>query len=584
MDRSSFMVTTGIVMGGMASDGVPTPSPKGFAMRILFVFWLVVLVPGSSIVTFAQTDQPDRVEKLGTVHFATSCSTATEAQFNRAVALMHSFQFSQAIEAFHAVAASDPSCSMAYWGIALSSWGNPFASGVKPQAQLEQGLKAVNEARAAMPKTARERAYVEAVAHLYSDVANTDQRSRMVAYESAMGAVSGSYPEDIEASIFYALAIAAAADPADKTYARQLKAGEILDNLYARYPDHPGLAHYIIHAYDVPPLAARAAKAAQHYGEIAPSTPHARHMPSHTFTRLGEWQASIDANIASASAARKADQPVDELHACDYLIYAYLQTAQDNAAKAIVESAIQIFARFDPKVLIGGAGSPATAYFAHAAIPARYALERRAWADAARLELTPSPYPQTDAITYFARGLGAAHVGDRATARSAIDSLQHSREKLKQMNESYWADQVEIQRLEVVAWLAFAEGNPRDAVAGMRTAAALEDKTEKSAVTPGPLAPAREQLGELLLELKHPTEALKEFESTLLKEPNRFQSLYGAADAARRAGDRQTARTYYARLLKVAEHADRPRRHELEEADQADRAAPCMTVSVECAE
>jgi tetratricopeptide (TPR) repeat protein len=293
-------------------------------------------------------------------------------------------------------------------------------------------------------------------------------------------------------------------------------------------------------------------------------------MPSHTFTRLGEWQASIEANIASASSARKADQPVDELHACDYLIYAYLQTAQDDAAKAIVESAVQIFARFDPKVLIEGAGSPATAYFAHAAIPARYALERRAWADAVRLEPTPSPFPQTDAITYFARGLGAAHLGDRATVLSAIDALEQSREKLMQMHETYWANQVEIQREEVVAWLAFAEGHPEDALAGMRTASAMEDRTEKSAVTPGPLAPAREQFGELLLELKQPSEALSEFELTLAKEPNRFRSLYGAG----MAGDQQTQQKYFARLLKVTERADRPGRVELAQVRQAVLATP----------
>jgi hypothetical protein len=479
---------------------------------------------------------------------------------------MHSFQFARAIEAFQATLVIDPSCSMAYWGIALSSWGNPFASGLKSQAQLEQGLKAVTQARAANPKTARERGYVEAVAHLFTDTANTDQRSRVLAYESAMAAVSGAYPEDNEAAIFYALALAGAADPADKTYAKQLKAGAILEGLYAQYPDHPGLAHYIIHAYDVPSLAARAAGAAQHYSEIAPSTPHALHMPSHTFTRLGDWQASIDANIASAAAARSASQPVDELHACDYLVYAYLQTAQDEAARRVVESSVQIFSRFDPGVFIGGAGSPATAYFAHAAIPARYALERRAWADAARLEPSPSPFPHTEAITYFARGLGATHLKDHATTRSAIYSLEQSRDKLTRMKEDYCTNQVEIQRQEVVAWLAFAEGKPRDAVAGMRAAAEMEDKTEKSAVTPGPLAPARELLGELLLELKRPSEALREFESTLIKEHNRFRSLYGAAEAAKLNGDRQTAQIYFQKLLKVAERADQTGRPELAEA------------------
>jgi tetratricopeptide (TPR) repeat protein len=478
---------------------------------------------------------------------------------------MHSFQFARAIEAFRAILASDPSCSMAYWGMALSSWGNPFAAGLKVQTQLDQGLKAVTQAKVANPKTERERAYVEAVAHLFTDAANTDQRTRVLAYESAMAAVSAAYPEDTEATIFYALAIACAADPADKTYARQLKAGAILETLYARYPDHPGLAHYIIHTYDVPPLAARAAAAAQHYSEIAPSTPHALHMPSHTFTRLGEWQASIDANIASATSARDAGQPADELHACDYLIYAYLQTAQDAAAHHVVESAIEIFSRFDPAMIIAGAGGPLAAYFAHAAIPARYALERRAWADAEKLEPTSSPYPHTDAITYFARGLGAAHRKDHAAAFSAINSLEQIRDKLIGMKEIYWANQVEIQRQEVVAWLASAEGKPQDALAKMRAAAEQEDETEKSAVTPGPLAPARELLGDLLLEQKRPSEALKEFESTLTKEPNRFWSLYGAAEAAKLAGDRQMAQIYFYKLLKIAEDADQPGRRELVE-------------------
>ena len=537
------------------------------ARFILFLIGLAFLLPP---VGFAQDDHHASAEKLGTVNFSTSCSGADRSPFNRAVALMHSFQFARAIEAFHATLVIDPSCSMAYWGIALSSWGNPFASGLKSQAQLEQGLKAVTQARAANPKTARERGYVEAVAHLFTDTANTDQRSRVLAYESAMAAVSGAYPEDNEAAIFYALALAGAADPADKTYAKQLKAGAILEGLYAQYPDHPGLAHYIIHAYDVPSLAARAAGAAQHYSEIAPSTPHALHMPSHTFTRLGDWQASIDANIASAAAARSANQPVDELHACDYLVYAYLQTAQDEAARRVVESSVQIFLRFDPGVFIGGAGSPATAYFAHAAIPARYALERRAWADAARLEPSPSPFPHTEAITYFVRGLGAAHLKDPAAARSAIYSLEQSRDKLSRMKEDYWANQVEIQRQEVVAWLAFAEAKPQDALAGMRTAAEMEDKTEKSAVTPGPLAPARELLGELLLELRRPSEALKEFESTLMKEPNRFRSLYGAAEAAKLNGDRQTAQLYFQKLLKVAERADQTGRPELAEAHSSE--------------
>jgi hypothetical protein len=543
-------------------------------MRAFLLSFFLLLAPLMLRMGFAQVNHEVSTEKLGTVSFSTSCSAVREASFNRAVALMHSFQFAGAIEEFHGILAADPSCSMAYWGIALSSWGNPFAPDLKPRAQLEQGFQAVTQARAAQPQTARERAYVEAVAHLYTDTANTGQRSRVLAYERAMGAVSAAYPKDTEALIFYALAIAAAADPADKTYARQRKAGHILDSLYAKYPNHPGLAHYIIHAYDVPPLAARAANAAQHYSEIAPSTPHALHMPSHTFTRLGEWQASIDANVASAASARKAAQPADELHASDYLIYAYLQTAQDLAARRVVDSAVQAFSHFDPNVLIAGASSPAVAYFAQAAIPARYTLERQAWAEAARLEVTPSPYPQTEAITYFARGVGAAHAGDRSTTRAAIDALQKCRERLKEQNELYWANQVEIQRQEVVAWLAFAEGKQQVALADLRAAAAMEDSTEKSAVTPGPLAPAREQLGELLLALNRPSESHQEFQSTLVKEPNRFRSLYGAAEAAKLAGDSETEQIYFRKLLEVAAGTDQPGRQELAEARIESKRAP----------
>jgi len=487
---------------------------------------------------------------------------------------MHSFQFADAIIGFHAILIADPPCSMAYWGIALSNWGNPFAAGLKSPAQLERGFKAVEEARAASPKTRRESGYVEAVANLYTDVQKLDQQSRKLAYESAMAEVSEANPDDTEASIFYALALAAAADPADKTYAKQLKAGAILDALFVKYPNHPGLAHYIIHTYDVPALADRAALAAKAYSSIAPSTPHALHMPSHTFTRLGDWQSSIDANLASAASARSANQPPDELHATDYLVYAYLQTAQDKAALDQVQASAKIFARFDPARAMGGAASPGAAYFARAAIPARYCLERGAWAEAAKLEVLPTPFPYTDAMTHFARGLGAAHLKDRATAVAAIDALQQIHEKLIQMKDSYWAYQVEIERQEVAAWLMYAEGDEPGALAAMRTAAELEDKTEKNAVTPGPLAPARELLAELLLEEKQPAEAEKEYAATLKREPNRFRSLFGAAHAARLAGDTTPAQMYYSQLLKVAAHADQPGRPEMVEDHRAVTSAP----------
>jgi hypothetical protein len=535
-------------------------------MRVHFGSLLLLIAVLAPRLSLAQADHHTFPEHLGTVTFNTSCDKAAKPQFNRAVALMHSFEFARAIEAFNSVLAKDPSCAISYWGIALSNWGNPFAAGLKAQTQLEKGLKAVESGRAAAAKTERERAYIEAVALLFTDTAKIEQRSRVVAYESAMSALSAEYPEDTEAAIFYALALAAAADPADKTYARQLKAGAMLEKLFVQYPDHPGLAHYIIHAYDVPPLAARAVEAARRYGQIAPSAPHALHMPSHTFTRVGYWQDSINTNIASAASAKNEGQTGEELHASDYMVYAYLQTAQDRAAQRLVESSIEIFSRFNPKVIISGAAPPVAAYFAHAAIPARYCLERHAWADAAKLEPYPSPFPHTDAITYFARGLGAAHRKDSAAARSAITSLEQLRDKLSNMKEAYWANQVEIQRQEVSAWAAFAEGDHQGALVAMRAAAEREDGTEKSAVTPGPLTPAREQLGEMLLELKLPSEALKEFEATLTKEPNRFRALYGAAEAAKLAGKRQTAQAHFQELLKVAEHGDKPGRQELAEA------------------
>jgi tetratricopeptide (TPR) repeat protein len=542
-------------------------------MRIrcnLFMIAIVFLLP---VMGHAQADHHRASsETLGTVKFTTSCDLKVQPQFNRAVALMHSFQFVKAVDGFNALLAADPSCSIAYWGIALSNWGNPFAAGLKSPAQIEQGLKAVQQAHTIPAKTERERAYVEAVSHLFTDAATIDQRSRVLAYESAMAEVSTAYPDDIEADIFYALALAAAADPADKTYAKQLKAGGILEKLFVQYPDHPGLAHYIIHAYDVPPLAARAVGAAHRYSEIAPSTPHALHMPSHTFTRVGDWQDSIATNTAAAAAAKSEGQTAEELHATDYMVYAYLQTAQDGAAQNLVNSSVQTFSRFDPKVLFSGAAPPSAAYFARAAIPARYCLERKAWSDAAKLEPVASAFPYTDAITYFARGLGAAHRKDRPGAISALESLQQLHDKLTAMKELYWANQVDIQRQEVSAWLAFADGDSQGALTGMRAAAEQEDKTEKSAVTPGPLAPARELLAELLLELNRPAEALKEFEATLTKEPNRFRSLYGAAEAAKVSGDNPKAQAYFRKLLKVADRADKPERREMAEARRAAQA------------
>jgi hypothetical protein len=528
----------------------------------------ILLTWGASS-SIAQEHQHGSGEKLGTVHFATSCNAAAQKEFNRAVALLHSFQFSRAIEGFKAVLREDSTCGIAYWGIALSDWSNPFAPGMKDKSQLQAGRESAERGKTVGEKTQRERVYLEAVGKLYSDFESTPQRTRLIAYRDAMREVAAKYPEDHEAQIFYALAIAASEDPADKTYAGRLKAGAILEKLFEEEPTHPGLAHYIIHTYDVPALAGRALMAARRYSEIAPDAPHALHMPSHTFTRTGYWQESIDSNIAAAAAARHEGQTAEELHASDYEIYAYLQTGQDEAARRIVDSLPEIATRFDPKAVISGAGGPAVGYFALAAIPARYALERQDWKQAVQLPLRETPFPYTDAITWFARGLSAGRLRQAAAANESTTALQRIRERLAKASENYWARQVEIQEFAVRAWAALSAGKKEEALRQMKLAAELEDGTEKSAVTPGPLAPARELLGEMLLELNEPAQALEQFEATLKKEPGRLRALYGAAQAAQVSGSRDTSQRYFREVLKVCGRADKPGRCEVTEAQRA---------------
>jgi tetratricopeptide (TPR) repeat protein len=505
--------------------------------------------------------------KLGKVHFATSCNPAVEKDFDRGVALLHSFWFSAAIEAFEGVLEKDPSCAMAHWGIAMSWWSNPFGGFRSPKA-LEQGRAAFARAQAAGAKTERERDYIAAVGTLYKDFETVPQRTRTLAYEKAMEEVAAKHADDPEARIFYALALDQTALPTDKTYANLLKAAAILEKEFPLQPDHPGIAHYIIHSYDVPPLAPRALDAARRYAKIAPDAPHALHMPSHTFTRVGYWQESIETNIASAAAARKDNAPAEELHALDYQVYAYLQTAQDVAAKKIVEQAPAIGAQIrldDP----GAAAPPPAGFFALAAIPARYALERGAWAEAAALEPRQTPFAWSDAVTHFARALGAARSGNPSAAAKDVEKLGSLAAALKEAKDAYWSEQVDIQRRLASAAVAYAEGRRDEALAQLREAADMEDATEKSAVTPGPIKPARELLGELLLEADRAGEALREFEQTMKKEPNRFRGLYGAARAAERSGDRVKAGTYFAKLVEVCERADAAGRPELQEARKA---------------
>jgi len=504
-------------------------------LRVVSVLSLALLA--RSLFAQEHVHAQSATEKLGTVHFRTSCSPVVASQFDRAVALLHSFEFGSSIKGFSDVLAADSTCAMARWGIALAQWSNPFAAGARSAALLQRGkLAADDAARLGSRATEREREYIAAVQTLYTDVEHVDQRARVVAYEHAMADLVAKQPADTEAKIFYALSLAASALPTDKTYANQLKAGAILEPLWAQQPDHPGLAHYIIHSYDYPPLAAKAKAAAARYASIAPSAAHALHMPSHTFTRVGMWQESIDANRRSIAVATPSGAIGEVLHGSDYLEYAYLQMGNDSAAKAVLDGLPALAARFDPNT-IAGAAPPAAAVFAIAAIPARYALERGAWADAAALESHASAFPWADAITYFARALGAARLGDTARARASVDALASIRVRLATMGEAYWAEQVAIQQLGAEAWIDLAERNQARALMRMREAVTREDATDKSAVTPGPLAPARELLGDMLVQLGRPAEARAEYRASLVKEPNRRHSLLavsGSSTSARR--------------------------------------------------
>lgn len=501
---------------------------------------------------------------VGTVRFSTSCLPATQPPFNRAVAMLHSFAFSEATDGFRTVLGTDPECAIAWWGIALAAWGNPFAAGVKPAAQIQRGRDAVTRARALQAPTPRESRYIGAVARLFERADSVDQPTRLRSYRDAMAELVKQEPADTEAAIFHALALAITADPADKTYTNQLQAGATLERLFAALPEHPGLAHYIIHNYDVPPLAGRAGDAARRYSRIAPTMSHALHMPSHTFTRVGDWQQSVAANVGSAEAALREGSTAEELHAADYRVYAHLQLGQDRAAGRILAELPAIAARLNPTAPSGAAPISA-GYFAIAAIPARYALERGAWAEAARLEFKATAYPFADAMTWFARGLGAARTGDTTAAAAAIAALAALRDRLKQAGENYWTEQVEIQRSGVAAWRSFAAGQTEVALTVMAAAAEREAATEKNAMTPGPLAPARELLGEMLLAAQRPKEALAAFELTLRHEPNRYRAIAGAATAAREAGDSAAARKYSAELSKLRRNADRPRDTDAEE-------------------
>jgi tetratricopeptide (TPR) repeat protein len=446
---------------------------------------------------------------------------------------------------------------MAEWGVAMATWGNPFG-GLRAPRVVQDGLAAVSRAREIGAKTERERAYIAAIALIYVDADTKDQRTRTLAYERAMEQLHAQYPQDLEATAFYALAIDQDALPTDKTYANQLKAAAILEGLFKIEPDHPGVTHYLIHSYDVPPLAARGLPYARRYANLAPDAPHALHMPAHTFTRVGLWQESIDTNIRSHDVAMTRGDSGEALHAMDYMVYAYLQTGQDAAAKRVADELTALIAR-QPATVTGpglAGGFPGTA------IPARYVLERGEWADASNLPVHATQQPYMEAMTHFARALGAARAGKPDAAKAEVDALALLRDKEVQARDEYWMTQVDVELKGAEAWMLWAQGRRDQALEAMAAAAALEDTTEKSAVTPGPLAPAHELLGDMLMEAGRPADALKEYETGLAKEPNRFRSVYGAGHAAELAGDGAKARSFYSDLLKICERAD-PARPEL---------------------
>jgi hypothetical protein len=510
-------------------------------------------------------------EQIGRVNFQITCTPEARKQFNRAVAWLHSFEYEEAERAFAEVTVADPRCGMGSWGVAMSNyhplWAPPTA------AEFEKGARAVEQASSVGARTRRERDYIAAVGLFYKDADRLDHRARASAYGEAMRRLARRYPSDGEAAVFYALTlIAKGAAANDKTYASERQAARILNRVLEREPRHPGVTHYIIHSYDYPALASLALPAARGYAKIAPSSAHARHMPSHIFTRLGLWQEAIRSNLGARAAAEafaarnKMEGTWDEqFHAMDYLAYAYLQGAEDVRARGVLDELNRV-RKAEPE-------SFKVAYAA-TAIPARYALERRRWDEAAKLPRAPEgmgtfPWQQfrwAEAHIHFARAVGAARTGDAAAARQEVEQLSAIRQALSGAKGGYdWAKQAEIARQVASAWLAHAEGRDEESLRLMRAAAELDDATEKHPVTPGALLPAREQLGELLLELKEPAAALREFEASLVNTPNRFNGLYGAARSAALAGDRKRAGGFYGQLVALCRHAD-TERPELREA------------------
>ncbi|MBZ5514498.1 MAG: hypothetical protein LAN62_06590 [Acidobacteriia bacterium] len=462
-------------------------------------------------------------EKLGTVAFPTNCAPTVQKEFDRAVALLHSFAYSAAEASFEDVAARDPHCAMAHWGIAMTHFHQLWDPPVPPDG-FSLGQQELRRAQEIGAASDREGGLIQALALVYDNA--VPYQTRIVSYEAAMQKLAAAYRDDAEVQVFYALALLAAASPFDKTHAKQKRAADILEPLYCRYPQHPGIPHYLIHAYDNAELASRGVDVARAYSKIAPSAPHALHMPSHIFTRLGMWSDSIASNRAARVAAHEQGDIGEGLHAMDYLVYAYLQEGREREAAEVIQQLRQMqdLNEGDFKVA-----------YASTAMPVRYAVERHRWTEAARIE-SPlgAPPPHVIAIAVWARALGLARSGRPAEVRPEIDKLHGLERQLRATGNDYWAQQVRIQAMEAAAWLAQAEGRPDDAQRLLRGAADEEDAIEKLPVTPGPIIPAREQLGDLLLQQHQPDSAVKEFQNALASAPNRRGSLDGLSRATGR--------------------------------------------------
>lgn len=499
---------------------------------------------------FGQSDD----KTLGTVHFETSCNAQAQKLFDRAMLYQHSFWYRASQREFQDALKADPECGIAYWGIALSLLWNPHIA--PPAKNLAEGAAALANAKAISAKTQRERDYIDALSAMYADYDKADHRTRMLAYTKAMEQLAARYPNDDEAQIYYALALNTSASPTDKTYANQLKGAAILEQIAKRQPNHPGVAHYLIHLYDYPAIADKGLEAARRYAKIAPASSHAQHMPSHIFTRVGDWSESISSNLEAVRVAKLGNEASDELHAMDYLVYAYLQLGKDDQAKAVIDE-MNTVKGFSENFIAGP--------YALAASPARYALERGDWKAAAQLPVRAGAMPSVQAISYFARALGAARSGDPEAAEPDIAKLTELRDRLRDAKDAYWSGQVDIQRQIATAWVLDAEGKADEALKAMSAAADAEDRTEKHPVTPGVPKPARELYGEMLLEHGKPAEALAAFQATLKKEPNRLGAFAGAARAAQSAGDDAKAKDYYEEIAGISDGAD-PSRSEIADA------------------